>query len=156
MNHKIRTFLEQYLTKKIGAEIKCCLTFLLVLCFYCIYRWVCGFAQAGIVHMLEMVWLAYILEWIQVLLHADFDEVDRLGRREWLVILPGSIVYALIGHLCGWFDGKIPVAVGFGIYMVIAYLCTFWIYAIKRAIDAKMLNNDLKQFHERRLREENS
>lgn len=154
MSKRIRTFLEQYLTRKIGAEIKCCLTFFLILCFYCIYRWICGFTQAGMIHMLEMVWLAYILEWIQVLMHSDFDEVDRLQLKEWLVILIGSAVYALIGHFCGWFDGKVIVGIGFGVYMVIAYLCTFWIYAIKRAIDAKMLNNDLKHFHERRSQEE--
>ena len=77
----MRNFLEQYITRKIGAEIKCCLTFLLILCFYCVYRLGNGFTEAGIIHMLEMVWAAYILEWVQVLVHCDFDEVDRLGLR---------------------------------------------------------------------------
>ena len=154
MNKKIWSFMEQYLTRKIGAEIKCCLTFLLILTYYCIYRWVCGFTEAGIIHMLEMVMLAYVLEWIQVLMHSDFDEVDRLEIKEWILILIGSIVYAIAGHFCGWFDGKIAVCTGVGVYMVCVYLCTFLIYKIKRVIDAKMLNNDLKQFHERRLQEE--
>lgn len=146
---KVRNFIERYLTQKIGAEIKCCLTFLLILCFCCIYRWVNGFTEAGIIHMLEMVWAAYILEWVQVLTHCDFDEVDRLGIKEWLLILVGSLVYAVLSHFLGWFDGSIYVAVGFGVYMVICYLCTFWVYAIKRSIDAKMLNSDLKKFQER-------
>lgn len=154
MIKKIHTFIEQYLTRKIGAEIKCCLTFLLILCYYCIYRWVCGFTEAGIIHMLEMVMLAYVMEWIQVLLHSDYDEVDRLGIKEWLIIFIGSAVYGIAGHFFSWFDGNAAVVIGFGAYMVIAYLCTFWIYAIKRAIDAKMLNNDLKHFKERRLKEE--
>ncbi len=146
---KIRNFLEQYLTRKIGAEIKSCLTFLLILCFYCVYRWVSGFTEAGIIHMLEMLWAAYILEWIQVLLHCDFDEVDKLSVKEWALIICGSAVYAFTGHFLCWFDGNVAVAIGFGAYMVAAYLCTFWIYAIKRSIDGKMLNSDLKKFQER-------
>lgn len=155
MSKKIWSFIEQYLTRKIGAEIKCCLTFLLIVTYYCIYRWICGFTEAGIIHMLQMVMLAYVLQWIQVLMHSDFDEVDRLSVKEWLLIMIGSAVYALAGYLFGWFDGNSSVVIGFGVYMVVTYLCTFWIYAIKRAIDAKMLNNDLKHFKERRLQEEN-
>lgn len=147
---KLRNFLELYITRKIGAEIKCCLTFLLILCYYVIYRWVNGFTEAGIIHMLEMVWAAYIIEWVQVLLHCDFDEVDRLGIKEWAMTLCGSVVYAVSGHFLGWFDGNIVIAVGFGMYMVACYLCTFWVYKIKRSIDAKMLNSDLKRFKERR------
>lgn len=149
MNKKVRVFFETYLTRKIGAEIKCCLTFFLILCFYCAYRWVMGFTEAGIIHMLEMVWLAYILEWVQVLLRCDFDEVDRLRIREWILIIVGSTIYVVVGYFLGWFDSNIVVAIGFGVYMVICYLCTFWVYAIKRSIDAKMLNNDLKKFQER-------
>lgn len=99
--------------------------------------------------MLEMVWAAYILEWVQVLVHCDFDEVDRLGLKEWIMIICGSAVYAVTGHFLGWFDGNIAICLGFGAYMIVAYLCTFWVYAIKRSIDAKMLNSDLKKFQER-------
>ena len=152
MSKKVLSFIEQYLTKKIGAEIKCCLTFFLILCFYCLYRWFSGFTEAGIIHMLEMILLAYVLQWIQVLIHADFDEVDRLEFKEWMVILFGSLIYACIGHLGNWFDNSIGVGIGFWFYMVIAYLCTFLIYKIKRVIDAKILNEDLKHFKER-LRE---
>lgn len=77
------------------------------------------------------------------------ESVDRLGVKEWAMMLCGSAVYAASGHLLGWFDGSIAVAVGFGAYMVVCYLCTFWVYKIKRAIDAKMLNSDLKRFQER-------
>lgn len=153
MSKKVLSFIEQYLTKKIGAEIKCCLTFFLILCFYCVYRWFSGFTEAGIIYMLEMVLLAYVLQWIQVLIHADFDEVDRLSVKEWLLIIIGSGVYGIAGHFFGWFDGNIAVGIGYGVYMIVTYLCTFLIYKIKRSIDAKMLNNDLKHFHERRLQE---
>ena len=37
-----------------------------------------GVQEANIIHMLEMVVLAYLLGWIQALVGSDFDEVDRL------------------------------------------------------------------------------
>lgn len=155
MSKKILSYIEQYLTKKIGTEIKCCLTFFLILCFYCLYRWIGGLTEAGIIHMLEMILLAYVLQWIQVLIHADFDEVDRLGLKEWMVILLGSLIYAFVGHIGKWFDNSIAVSIAFWFYMVIAYLCTFLIYKIKRVIDAKLLNMDLKHFKERLRESEN-
>lgn len=149
MSKKVRMFLESYLTKKFGAEIKCCLTFFLILCFYCAYRWIMGFTEAGIIHMLEMVWLAYVLQWIQILLHSDFDEVDTLAFKEWLLVLVDSAIYACVGHFANWFDMNVAVCIGFFLYMVCCYLCTFLIYKIKRVIDAKYLNEDLKAFKER-------
>lgn len=153
MSKKVRMFLESYLTKKIGAEIKCCLAFFLILCFYCAYRWIMGFTEAGIIHMLEMVWLAYVLQWIQILLHSDFDEVDTLGFKEWSLILIGSFSYSFVGYLGNWFDKSVVVSIGFWFYMVCCYLCTFLIYKIKRVIDAKHLNKDLKLFQERKFKQ---
>ncbi len=153
MSNKIRYLLECYLTKKIGVEIKCCLMFFLILCFYCIYRWAVAFTQADIIHMLEMVVVAYLIGWIQNLLHYDFDEVDALQIRVWGSVIISSLVYATVGHFAGWFDGNIGVCVGFGLYMICAYLCSYLIYKIKRTIDSKHLNEDLYQF-QKRLKEE--
>lgn len=149
MSKKIWSLLERYATRKIGAEIKCCLTFLLITCFYWTYRWCLGLTEAGIIHMLEMVLIAYVLQWIQVLLHADFDEVDKLGYKEWLLILIGSCVYAIVAYIGDWFDKSINVGIIFLLYMICAYLCTFLVYKIKLAIDAKSLNEDLKHFQQR-------
>lgn len=149
MSKKIRYLLECYITKKIGVEIKCCLMFFLILCFYCIYRWVINFTQASMIHMLEMVLLAYLIGWIQNLLHYDFDEVDTLKLREWISVISSALVYAAIAHFAGWFDGNIVVCAGFLLYMVCAYLCSYLIYKIKRTIDAKHLNEDLHRFQNR-------
>lgn len=146
MNKKIRYFLECYLKRKIGVEIKCCLMFFLILCFYCIYRWAANFTQAGIIHLLEMILLAYIIGWIQNLLHYDFDEVDVLKIREWSLVIISSFIYAIVGHFAGWFDGNISVGIGFWLYMICAYLCSYLVYKIKRTIDAKHLNEALHQF----------
>lgn len=149
MNKKILDIIEKYLTRKIGVEIKCCLMFFMVLCFYSGYRLVCGSMEAGIIHMLEMVVLAYLLGWIQALIGSDFDEVDRLCAKDWAVVLIGSLIYTAASLLFGWLDGNPTATVLFAVYMVITYLCIFLIYKIKRAIDAKLLNNDLMQFQKR-------
>lgn len=154
MNKKIWNLIERYLTKKIGVEIKCCLMFLLILCFYCIYRWIGGISEASIIHMLEMVLLAYVIGWIQTLIHSDFDEIDHLRIKECLFIILCSFVYVIIAYLGNWFDKSIGIGIIYGFYMICAYLCTFMVYKIKRVIDAKHLNEDLKKFQERRLTDE--
>ena len=78
MAEKFKKFIQNYLSKKISAEIKSCLTFLLMLCFYCIYKWICGIKEVSIIHMLEIVCTAYVLEWIQILLHFDFEDIEKM------------------------------------------------------------------------------
>ena len=62
MSKKIRYILECYLTKKIGVEIKCCLMFFLILCFYCIYRWCVNFTQAGINQTLHQLTMSVLVD----------------------------------------------------------------------------------------------
>lgn len=149
MSKKIHTFIERYLTRKIGVEIKCCLMFFMILCFYGGYRLICGFQDASIIHMLEMVILAYLLGWIQALMGSDFDEVDTLRARDWAVVLGGSFIYTFVAFVFSWFEKNLIVTAVFMGYMIIVYLCVFLIYKMKRAIDAKLLNDDLRQFQQR-------
>lgn len=149
MSNEFRTFFEKYLTRKIGVEIKCCVMFFMLLCFYAGYKLICGFHDANIFHMIEMVMLAYILGWIQMLIGSDFDEVDRLNIKDWFVVIGGSAIYSLASFAFSWFERNIVITLIFAVYMVIAYLGIFLIHTIKRAIDAKLLNNDLKKFKQR-------
>ena len=153
MSDKFRTLVEKYLTRKIGVEIKCCVMFFMLLCFYAGYRLICGFQEADILHMLEMVILAYILGWIQMLAGSDFDEVERLNMKDWVVVVGGSAVYSLTSFVLGWFERNSAVTFIFAVYMVIAYLGIFLIHKMKRAIDAKLLNNDLQKFQKREKKE---
>ncbi len=148
-----RTMIEKYLTRKIGVEIKCCLMFFMLLCFYAGYRLICGFQEANILYMIEMVILAYILGWIQMLIGSDFDEVDRLNMKDWAVVVGGSAVYSLASFVFGWFERDFAVTFIFAVYMVIAYLGIFLIHMMKRVIDAKLLNNDLQRFQKREQKE---
>ena len=153
MRDTFRTWIEKYLTRKIGVEIKCCVMFFMLLCFYAGYRLICGFREADIFHMIEMVLLAYLLGWLQLLMGSDFDEVDRLGGKDWAVVAGGAAVYSLASFVLGWFEKDLTVTFLFAVYMVIAYLGIFLIHKIKRVIDAKLLNNDLQRFQKRENKE---
>jgi len=146
---RILEIFKRYLTRKIGVEIKCCLMFFIILCFYSGYKLLGGIMEANIIYMLEMVLLAYLLGWIQALIGSDFDEVDKLCAKDWMVVLAGSSIYTLASFCFGWFDKNLICTAVFAGYMVVAYLCIFLIYKIKRAIDARLLNDDLRQFQQR-------
>lgn len=149
MSKRLWALIERWLTMKIGVEIKCCLSFFLMLFFYCVYRLLGGTAEANIWHITEMIFIAYAFGWVQALLRADFDEMERLGVREWAVTIASGVVYGLTAWIGGWFDGHAAATLLFLLYMIICGLCTVLIYYIKRSIDAKLLNDDLKEFQRR-------
>lgn len=140
---------EKWLTIKIGVEIRCCLTFFLALFYYCVYRLLGGVFQAEILHIAEMIAAAYLFGWVQALLHADYDQMDRLGLRQWAVLIGGGAAHGLVAWLCGWFGQSSAATALFAVYMVCCGLCTVLICHIKRAIDAKLLNDDLRAFQQR-------
>ena len=84
---------ERYLTKEIGIEFKACLYFYALLFFYCVYRVCVGSTVAEILHMAEMIFLTYIVGYLQVYLLWNFDESDHLGKKECLEsqLVPPSI-----------------------------------------------------------------
>lgn len=151
MNNTLRKFLEMYITRKIGVEIKCCLMFFMILCFYCGFKLVAGIPHANITHMIEMAVIAYLLVWVQSLIHADFHEVEKLKTKEWGFIVASAIVYGILSFILQWYDRNPTVTIVFAVYMFVAYLCVFLIYKIKRVIDAKLLNEDLKHFQNRKI-----
>lgn len=59
---------ERYLTKEIGIEFKACLYFFAILFFYCMYRLCLGKTVADMIHMAEMIGLAYLVGYLQVYL----------------------------------------------------------------------------------------
>ena len=140
------TLWERYLTKEIGIEFKACLYFFAILFFYCMYRLVLGIYDAGMLHMAEMILSAYIIGYLQVYVFWNFDEADTLGGREWLGIGVCTVIYSLLSYFLKWFDKNIWVTVGFAVYVVVMYICVFFIYKSKRRIDDKKLNEDLRLF----------
>ncbi len=101
-----------------------------------------------------MILLTYIMGYVQVYLLSNFDEGEQLRAKEIIYTILCSAVYAGISFFGKWFDGNIPVSIGFFFYVILAYVCAFFIYKYKRDIDAKILNEDLRAFQERRSKNE--
>ena len=73
-------------------------------------------------------------------------EADELKGREIAGITVCTLIYCALSYVFGWFVKNLTATIVFAVYLVIVYLCVFLIYRIKRRIDDKKLNEELKQF----------
>ncbi len=142
------TRLERYLFKEIGIEFKACLYFFCILFFYCVCRIVEGNWNAGILHMTEMILLTYGMGYFQLFCLNNFDEGEKLGVREVFYILLCVGIYTLVAWVCKWFASPLLLLL-FALYLCLAYVCAFWVYKVKRDLDSKALNEELKEFQQR-------
>lgn len=149
-HRKLMSVWEHYITVEIGIEFKACLYFFAILFFYCMYQLVKGSVQAGILHMAEMILLTYGMGYVQVYVLSNFDEAEKLGKREWVYLIICSFIYTGASYLGGWFDKQICASIVFYIYMVLLFLCVFLVYKCRREMDEKVLNDNLKVFQARR------
>ena len=140
------TLWELYLTKEIGIEFKACLYFFAILFFYCIVRIIGGSFVADMLHMLEMILVCYAIGYIQVYLLWNFDEADNLGGKEFFGMVICTLVYSILSYVFSWFDKKLVATLIFAAYLMLTYICVFFIYKSKRYIDDKRLNEDLRIF----------
>lgn len=137
---------ERYLTKEIGIEFKACLYFFAILFFYCVYRMLQGSFDARILHMAEMIVTCYIIGYIQVYLFNNFDEADSIGIRECIGMIVCTVLYCAVSFAGGWFERNIMVTLIMAAYILITYVCVFFVYRSKRKIDDKKLNEELRMF----------
>ena len=142
------TRFERYLSKEIGVEFKACLYFFCILFFYCVCRIAEGDWNASILHMTEMIFLTYGMGFFQLLCLDNFDEGEKLGLREILYILLCVGIYTSVAWLGKWFNGPLQLFL-FTLYLCLAYVCAFWVYKIKRDLESKALNEELKEFQQR-------
>ena len=145
---------ESFLAKEIGIEFKACLYFYCILFYYCIYRLTLGSFHADILSMAEMILTTYLMGYLQVYMLSDFDESDTLHAKGWISLIFCSLLYTGVAYLGRWFCLDTAAYVAFFFYMVFAYFCAFLVYKLKRIIDEKHLNQDLKAFQERRMNDE--
>ncbi len=144
------TGLERYLLEEIGVEFKACIYFFCYLFFYSMYKLMNGSISASIIHMAEMIFLTYGMCYLQIYLMKNFDEGEEFKLRELLLSILCSVIYTISSWLFNWYDKNIAVTIGFFFFVILAYFCGFLVYKIRRTLDAKVLNNDLKAFKERR------
>ena len=145
-NNSHVTLWELYLTKEIGIEFKACLYFFAFLFFYCVVRLIGGVYVADMLHMAEMILACYVIGYIQVYLLWNFDEADSLGGKELLGMVICTAVYSVLSYVFKWFDRNLTATFIFVAYVLLCYICVYFIYKSKRYIDDKRLNEDLRIF----------
>ncbi len=136
----------KYLDTEVQVEYKACLYFFCILFFYCCYLLFQQVYAASILHMAEMIFSAYVIGYIQVCLLGNFDEAERFGARELLSAMGCTAVYALLSYVCGWFDKKIGVTIGFAAFLLIGYGGLLLVNKIKRGTETRKLNEMLRVY----------
>ncbi|MGT2907841.1 DUF3021 domain-containing protein [Streptococcus dentiloxodontae] len=137
---------ERFLSQEIANEYKTAVYCFCVYFFYAVYQLLQGRTTANIYYLIEMVIAAYVITQIQVFLFKNFDEADRLARRELLGLIVCSCLYGAVGQWLSWFDGNLLAAACFIIYVMLEYLTIFIANKIKRHIDSKKLNQLLESY----------
>ena len=132
-----------------NIEFKACLYFFCILFFYCMVRVTDNVYEANIFHMLEMILSTYIMGYIQYYLMDNFDEGETFGIRQIIFSLICTAVDTAVSCLFDWFGKSIKATAIFAAYMLLTYICAFFVYRFKRSMDGKALNEDLNNFRER-------
>ncbi len=143
------TKLERYLLEEIGVEFKSCIYFFCYLFYYSMYKILGGSTNASIIHMGEMIFLTYAMCYLQIYTMKNFDEGEEFKFKELIMSMVCSGIYTMVSWLGNWFNGNITITIGFFLYVVFAYVCGFLVYKIRRTLESKALNEDLKAFKER-------
>lgn len=146
---KWMSLLERYLAVEIAIEFKACIYFFSILFFYSTYRLIGGSMEANILHMGEMILLTYGMGYFQRYALGNFDEGERLGVRETLCLFLCVCIFTAASYLGNWFDRDVLMTVLYALFMAVAYCGGFFIYKLKRELDEKQLNEDLRAFQER-------
>lgn len=143
------TIWELFFSRDIGIEIKACLYFCCILAYYFIFRIIRGSWDASIIHMIEMICATYVIGYLQFYVMANFDEEDEFSWRIVVYSLLCSLIYMVVAIFCKWYDGMAFVNAGFFAFMEFCYLSYFFIYRMKKRIDTRILNHELREFQER-------
>lgn len=141
--------LTYFLAKEAGIELKAALYFWCILFFYSAFRILQGNWEASIIHLFEMIFTTYVMGYVQMYVFENFDEGEKFTGRSLLYSVVCSGIYTGIAYVFRWLE-RSYVALGlFFVYILIAYVCAWWMYKVKRIGDTRSLNEDLKAFQER-------
>lgn len=141
--------LTYFMAKEAGIELKAALYFWCILFFYSAFRILQGNWEASIIHLFEMIFTTYVMGYLQMYMFSNFDESENFT---WKTLLYSGIcsgLYVAVAYVFRWFETSVAALAVFFIYILIAYVCAWWMYKIKRIGDTKALNEDLKAFQER-------
>ncbi len=146
MKNKRGERLKRYLSLEVAIEYKACLYFFCIMFFYCVYLMCNQIYLAHVVHMFEMILTAYCMGYIQVYLFGNFDEAEKISRRNGLYTVFCTCLYGASSYLMNWFGRSPGATLLFLIYMALIYLCVYLGNKIKRIVDTEHLNQMLTEF----------
>ena len=146
MKNRMWTWFKDYLSKEIMIEYKACLYFSCILFFYFAWLLYNRTYFGSILFMFEMILAAYFVGYLQVYVFQNFDEAEQIERKGVMGIIFGTGVYSIVSYLLGWVDRSLMASVLFSLYMLVVYLCVFWLNKAKRMIDTNNLNKMLSEF----------
>lgn len=138
--------LKSYFAWEIAIEYKACLYFFAILFFYCMFRITRGSFSASMLHMGEMIFTTYLMGYFQVYLLGNFDEGEKLGKKECCFLVLCTALYTAVSWLFGWFERDWTATAVYAAFIAFAYWCVYLINKIKRAIDTENLNRQLTEY----------
>ena len=138
-----------FLAKEAGIELKAALYFWCILFFYSAFRMLRGSWEADIIHLFQMIFTTYGMGYLQMYVFSNFDEGESFTGKSFLYSVICSGIYTVAAYTFCWFDSSYAALAIFFCYILLAYLCAWWMYKVKRIGDTKALNADLKAFQER-------
>lgn len=130
----------QFLSREIAIEYKASIYSICITFYYYIYQIIQHSLKANILYLMEIVFVCYLMGYVQVYLLQNFDEADSLGKKEIFKIVICSTLYTAISQILQWFDSCWINIVVFWGYIFSCYICIFFINKLKRKIDTKRLN----------------
>lgn len=136
----------RYLSREIAIEYKACLYFFGLLTFYAVYLMCHKIYTVEILRMLEIILSTYLMGYLQVYVLWNFDEAERLGKKELPAVFLCTGIYTGLSLLFGWFDRNPGVSVLFFCYVFFCYICVYLINKVKRKIDTDRLNDMLAAY----------
>lgn len=137
---------QRILSWEVAIEYKACLYFACIIFFYTAWLILNGNYDASVRVIWEIVLTAYAAGYMQVYLFRNFDEAERLGKRELFSIALFSGIYAGTSWGLGWFGRQMIPTLLFVAYMLLCYVCVFLCNKIKREFDTKHLNRMLDAY----------
>lgn len=141
---------KKFLAWEISIEIKACLYFAIILFYYFLYCILQGSFYASILCMVEIILTAYAVSYLQVYVLKNFDESECFSGSVIGKSLLCTAIYTTTGYILNWFDRNRIATLCFFAYMLLAYICVFLIYKIKRDFDTASLNRELEHFKKQR------
>ncbi|MCM1134564.1 MAG: DUF3021 domain-containing protein [Clostridium sp.] len=146
MKNRIFERFKDYLSMEIMIEYKACLYFSCILFFYFVWLLCQGTYFASVLFMFEMILTAYFIGYLQVYVFQNFDEKERLGKKDAAAIIFCTALYGGASYLLNWFEKSIAASLLFSLFMLLVYMCVYLLNKAKRAIDTNNLNKLLTEY----------